>query len=127
SDLPGAKVFGGVNRLDATVPGNAAVVIVCDERAPDFSEGNAAVGVEQVRLVSIDQVADAVEPDLVERGIRRVPGLRTALVRLVVFRVIEIGVLRIGAVVVDADPGPELVVLVARVPPVVAGAEMLRD
>ena len=93
-----------------------------------FLEGQVAVGVEQVGLILVDQVGHAVEIVLP-------PGIGNAVVvpvqlvneRRAACVVIEVGVLRIGAVIRNAGQWPGLVGAVAHGKPLVTDPKVLAD
>ena len=103
------------------------VVVVGDQLVAPLAERNAAIGVEQVGLVLVDQVLHAEEVETLPGiGSLAAHGLRGD--RLVLGeRVVEIGVGGIGAVVGDAGERAGLIGAVRDGQPVVAVGEMLAD
>ncbi len=122
---PLRRLLAGVDDLrHAAVARGRGVVEVRDQAAADLvAERHAAVGVEQVRLVVVDEVLDAREPLAVPGRVRAVPLLVARRGRWVV----EVGILRVGPVVRHAGERALLVGTVALLPPGEAGAEVLGD
>ena len=74
-----------------------------NQAGPDLvPERDAAVGIEQVRMVVVDQFLDPFKPLLLPARVLAVP----AGVLLLGREVIQVLILRIGAVIGDARPEP---------------------
>ena len=95
-----------------------------DHAQADFvAEGHAAVGVEQVGMVLVDQVLDAGKPLQLPAWVLAVPALVARGGR----QVIEVLVLGVGAIVGNAGQGAGLVRAVAVLEPGEAGSQVLGD
>ena len=95
-----------------------------DHAQADFvAKGHAAVAIEQVGMIVIDQFLDLGVPLPLPARIVAVPAGVAGLGR----EVVEVLVLRVGAVVGHAGLGPRLVGPVAGLEPGEAGAEVLGD
>ena len=87
------------------------------------AEGHAAVGIEQVGLILIDQVFDASEPLAMPARVFAVPALVIGRGR----PVIQVLVLGVGAIVGNAGEGACLVGAMAVLEPGEAGTQVLGD
>ena len=107
----------------SAAPLEIGVVEIGDHAQPDLvAERHAAVRIEQIERIVLDQIADAVVPLLLPGGILAIP----ALVVGGGAGVIEIGVFRIGSVVGNAGLRALFVRSVAALKPGIACPEMLR-
>src|ERR1035437_9798512 len=127
-DVEGASSLHAILLVLAGVDaGGHPVVIVGDEFVAPLAERNAAIGIEQVGLVIVDQVLYAQEVEALP-GIGGFPAHRLCGDGLVLGkRVVQIGVGRIGAIVGDASERAGLIGAMTHGEPVVAVGEMLAD
>src|SRR5688500_13230821 len=98
-EFAAAEILVVENSVELSAARDAAVVEMREERAARQTKRYAAVGIEQVGLIAVDQVADAVEPDLLEPRVLRVPAVLIGEDRLAAVVMIEVGEARVGAVV----------------------------
>ena len=124
-ELAAADVLVGVDRLQSTAPLLVAVVVPGHQVEADVAERDAAIRVEEIRIVAVQQVAHAFGPALVGRGILGVPLGRHVLREARQRRMVEVLPRWVRTIIGDARQGTRRIAAMTRLIPGITGSEVL--